>query len=292
MWEIIDSIANCAMALMAFSAFVIALAEYYLHKRESLSRKIDAYLERSVSCCRDMMGHAARFWGYAPVFCSNTELAAAQNYLSRHHGVAQNEHDLPLELTYYEHLLQVQEERKNFALLQTKMEEMRASRRLLVSYLRIILCLQKDVPKWKKKDIQINDACESLIEVSESYVSSIFVAYSDFSNDANRHVTSYLFLPASSVISPEFSNDANRPVIEFYNSHGFSDQEIQQWENWVIEQSRRGSVRLKTLLCCKDEVLNSTSGVDRHTLNLSDFLFHRVEKCFVESLAELTKLIS
>lgn len=291
MWEIIDSIANGVMALVAIVAFGIACKEYRLHKHESLLRKIDVYLERSVSCCQDMMDHAARFWGYAPVFCGNAECAAAQS-LSYHRGVDPNKHDLPLKLTDYEHLLQAQKEQEDFARLQTEMEEMRASQRLLAAYLHVVLLLQKDVPKMKKEDIQIKNACKSLIEVSESYVNSVFVAYPEFSNDANRHVTSYLFLPASSVISPEFSNDANRPVIEFYNSHGFSDQEIQQWENWVIEQSRRGSVRLKTLLCCKDEVLNSTSGVDRHTLNLSDFLFHRVEKCFVESLAELTKLIS
>ena len=47
---------------------------------------------------------------------------------------------------------------------------------------------------------------------------------------------------------------------------------------------------MKTLLDCKMEVLNSANGDGRYTLNLSDELFHSVEKRFIDCLAELTKL--
>lgn len=48
---------------------------------------------------------------------------------------------------------------------------------------------------------------------------------------------------------------------------------------------------MKTLLDCKMEVLNSANGDSRYTLNLSDELFHSVEKRFIDCLAELTKLM-
>lgn len=39
------------------------------------------------------------------------------------------------------------------------------------------------------------------------------------------------------------------------------------------------------------EVLNSANGDGRYTLNLSDELFHSVEKRFIDCLAELIKLM-
>lgn len=140
MVEYIDAIANCVMALLAVVAFIVAFSEYCLHKREL----IDVYLERSIACCQKMLEHSSRFWGYAPIFCGNAELAAAQYYLSRNPELKGSEEDVIAPLTYNEYLLQAQEEQKNFSLLQTEMEEMRAFQRLLASYLKIICSLQNE----------------------------------------------------------------------------------------------------------------------------------------------------
>ena len=167
MVEYIDTIANCVMALLAVVAFIVAFSEYCLHKREL----IEVYLERSIACCQKMLEHSSRFWGYAPIFCGNAELAAAQYYL-----------------TYNECLLQAQEEQKNFSLLQTEMEEMRTFQRLLASYLKIICSLQNESHRKKREKVQIRKICIALNEISESYVGSVFVAYFDFSNADNRHI--------------------------------------------------------------------------------------------------------
>lgn len=110
MVEYIDTIANCVMALLAVVAFIVAFSEYCLHKREL----IDVYLERSIACCQKMLEHSSRFWGYAPIFCGNAELAAAQYYLSRNPELKGSEEDVIAPLTYNECLLQAQEEQKNF----------------------------------------------------------------------------------------------------------------------------------------------------------------------------------
>ena len=265
MVEYIDAIANCVMALLAVVAFIVAFSEYCLHKREL----IDVYLERSIACCQKMLEHSSRFWGYAPIFCGNAELAAAQYYLSRNPELKGSEEDVIAPLTYNECLLQAQEEQKNFSLLQTEMEEMRAFQRLLASYLKIICSLQNESHGKKREKVQIRKICIALNEISESYVGSVFVAYFDFSNADNRHIFK-----------------------KRHNSNGFSDKEIRLWENEVIGQSESGTVPLKTLLDCKMEVLNSANGDSRYTLNLSDELFHSVEKRFIDCLAELTKLIA
>ena len=111
MVEYIDAIANCVMALLAVVAFIVAFSEYCLHKREL----IDVYLERSIACCQKMLEHSSRFWGYAPIFCGNAELAAAQYYLSRNPELKGSEEDVIASLTYNECLLQAQEEQKNFS---------------------------------------------------------------------------------------------------------------------------------------------------------------------------------
>ena len=264
MVEYIDTIANCVMALLAVVAFIVAFSEYCLHKREL----IDVYLERSIACCQKMLEHSSRFWGYAPIFCGNAELAAAQYYLSRNPELKGSEEDVIAPLTYNECLLQAQEEQKNFSLLQTEMEEMRTFQRLLASYLKIICSLQNESHGKKREKVQIRKICIALNEISESYVGSVFVAYFDFSNADNRHIFK-----------------------KRHNSNGFSDKEIRLWENEVIGQSESGTVPLKTLLDCKMEVLNSANGDGRYTLNLSDELFHSVEKRFIDCLAELTKLM-
>lgn len=98
MVEYIDTIANCVMALLAVVAFIVAFSEYCLHKREL----IDVYLERSIACCQKMLEHSSRFWGYAPIFCGNAELAAAQYYLSRNPELKGSEEDVIASLTYNE----------------------------------------------------------------------------------------------------------------------------------------------------------------------------------------------
>ena len=110
MVEYIDAIANCVMALLAVVAFIVAFSEYCLHKREL----IDVYLERSIACCQKMLEHSSRFWGYAPIFCGNAELAAAQYYLSRNPELKGSEEDVIAPLTYNECLLQAQEDRRTF----------------------------------------------------------------------------------------------------------------------------------------------------------------------------------
>lgn len=148
MVEYIDTIANCVMALLAVVAFIVAFSEYCLHKREL----IDVYLERSIACCQKMLEHSSRFWGYAPIFCGNAELAAAQYYLSRNPELKGSEEDVIASLTYNECLLQAQEEQKNFSLLQTEMEEMRTFQRLLASYLKLfVLCKMSRIGKNEKK---------------------------------------------------------------------------------------------------------------------------------------------
>lgn len=86
MVEYIDTIANCVMALLAVVAFIVAFSEYCLHKREL----IDVYLERSIACCQKMLEHSSRFWGYAPIFCGNAELAAARNIRNRYWAIIQH----------------------------------------------------------------------------------------------------------------------------------------------------------------------------------------------------------
>mgnify|MGYP000658139877 FL=1 len=170
MVEYIDTIANCVMALLAVVAFIVAFSEYCLHKREL----IDVYLERSIACCQKMLEHSSRFWGYAPIFCGNAELAAAQYYLSRNPELKGSEEDVIASLTYNECLLQAQEEQKNFSLLQTEMEEMRTFQRLLASYLKIICSLQNESHRKKREKVQIRKICIALNEISESYVGSVF----------------------------------------------------------------------------------------------------------------------
>lgn len=145
---------------------------------------------------------------------------------------------------------------------------MRTFQRLLASYLKNICSLQNESHRKKREKVQIRKICIALNEISESYVGSVFVAYFDFSNADNRHIFK-----------------------KRHNSNGSSDKEIRLWENEVIGQSESGTVPLKTLLDCKMEVLNSANGDGRYTLNLSDELFHSVEKRFIDCLAELTKLM-